>query len=93
MSDNASMNGENNTPAIETTEENLNRLHTMFSMLDPNREGLGLNMVRNIFPREGWNVVLAHVNRLVEDGRLEKTPVMGRGGVVLYETYRVKGGE
>lgn len=71
----------------EILPENLNRLHDVFKLFDPQQQGLGLDKVRTIFPKEGWHYILQHVDALVEAGRLTKRPVTGKGGLVSHDTY------
>jgi hypothetical protein len=67
--------------------KNLDRLHDVFKLLDPDREGLGLDKVRIVFPTDGWHFILQHVEALITAGRLTKRPVTGKGGVISHEKY------
>jgi hypothetical protein len=75
---------------VTIEDSNVTRLYDWFKLLDPNQEGVGLDKVRGVFPSDGWHVVLAHINVLLADGRVVKSPVIGQKGVLLFEKYTWK---
>jgi len=62
-------------------------LHNYLKMVDPAQEGVGLDKVRPIYPKIGWNVILGHCAELETANMLTKRKVSGPNGRGGYELY------
>ena len=73
--------------AVQLSPEATN-LHNYLKMIDPNQEGVGLDKVRPIYPKVGWNVILGHCAELESAKMLTKRFVPGPSGRGGYDLYR-----
>lgn len=63
------------------------RLYDYLKLIDPNQSGMGLDKVRPIYTRIGWNVILGHCAELETSNMLSKSFVAGPSGRGGYDLY------
>lgn len=66
------------------------KLHNFLKAVDPDKNGVGLDKVRPLYPKVGWNVVLRHVNELKNAGMVTETGVPNAKGGIGYNLYTWK---
>lgn len=75
------------TPQAAAPSADAVKLHNYLQIIDPQQQGVGLDMVRPIYPKIGWNVILAHCAELESANKLSKVFVPGLNGKGGYESY------
>lgn len=58
-----------------------------FTLIDTQRQGIGLDKLRVFYPRIGWDVVFGLLHELEAAGRLKKRAVLNSRGSVGYHVY------
>ena len=71
----------------QVTADDKSKVMTVLPLLD-NGEGFGIDKLRQIFPKEGWNVIHAIADALVTEGKLTKSLQPLRGGKTKIWVYR-----
>jgi len=62
-------------------------LHGFLKIIDPEQKGVGLDRVRPMYPKVGWNVILSHCAELESNGLLSKVRVTNANGKGGHEEY------
>lgn len=75
-----------NAKPLATADE----LYAFMRAIDPRREGIGLDKVRPLYRKTGWDKILAVVKQLEDSGRVTKRAVLNRQGGTAYEVYTWK---
>lgn len=73
--------------APATLSNEAQAMFNQFTLVDPQRQGVGLDKLRVFYPRIGWDVIFAMVNELEAAGRLKKRAVLTPRGTVGYHLY------